>query len=126
MTSTRTFTTAAVVSAVTGRLICELDDCINVLSYMIGRPLWTHELSDAIREVRRHGVVPEWLTTLTDDGVDRTNWQAWRDGIVAEHGPTVTLSPMTYSALREASAFETAVRQFGKDRVIEVDGCPLY
>lgn len=119
MTTTRTFTTAAVVSAVTGRLLCELGDCIDVLSYMAGRPLWTHELPDAMREVRRHGVLPEWLTTLTDDGVDGTNWEAWRDRLVAAHGPTVTLSPLTFSVLGEQSPLDTAVKLFGEDRVIE-------
>lgn len=120
-TTGKTFQTEQAVSAITGRLVCDIGGVYEVLSYLLGRSLWTHELPGAMTEARKYADLPEWLATLSDDGVDGTNWQAWRDGLIAAHGPTVTLMPITYSALAEKSPIETAVEMFGADRVIAAE-----
>lgn len=114
----REFATEAVVSAITGRLICEIGAVYEVLSYLHGRSLYTHELPEAMRAALRCAALPAWLAALDHAHVTRDNWQAWRGALIAAHGPTVSLTPIKWSALAERSPIETAVEMFGEDRVI--------
>lgn len=43
----RSFPTVVVVSVVTGRLLCPIGDLYDVLSHLVGRPVFTHEIPEA-------------------------------------------------------------------------------
>ena len=97
-----------------------MDGVYEVLGFLLGRQLWTHELPQAIKEAIANADLPKWLTELDDSEVTPDNWREWLAGIVSVHGDTVTLHPVSWSALREKTPIETAAEVFGADRVIEV------
>lgn len=47
---TRSFSLAAVLTVTTGRLLCDIGQVYDVLGYMTGEPLMTHQLPRASRE----------------------------------------------------------------------------
>jgi hypothetical protein len=71
-----------------------------------------------------YATYPAWIDALDTSQVTPENWRAWIAGVVAEHGPTVTLTPMAWSALAEKSPIETAAEMFGEDRLIVAPAPP--
>ena len=50
MTETREFPIEVVVTAITEIMLCELGSVYDVLSFLVGRSVFTHEIPGAIRE----------------------------------------------------------------------------
>ena len=42
---TKAFSTAALASITTGRLLCPFSDMHEAIEYLMGHPVWTHELA---------------------------------------------------------------------------------
>lgn len=95
--ATRELPTEAVISTISGKLICDISQVYEVCEFMTGHPVWTHQLPDigrAVREVllKRQ---PELKAILLEaELINRTNWQEHRDRFIAKLGPTMTIEPM--------------------------------
>lgn len=122
MTEVRTFPTLAVVSAVHGVLLCPLGDVYNVLSFLVGRSVFTHELPEAGR-VSAPYVFAEHpaLAAVDVSGINPENWQAEAAKIESRLGATVELHPVGWNTLADKSPVETAIEMVGEDRVVVVN-----
>ena len=90
MTQSHTFQSHGVLSAATGILMGDIGAMYEVGTFLLGRPIFTHELAyygDGMREALAMCVkgIPSDVTT--------ENWQEARDTFIAWHGETITLPP---------------------------------
>lgn len=88
------FPTLGVVSSATGILVSDIGDVYDVLGYMLGDKLFTHQLPAGSRAAE--GALKEqhpWLDDLVPprDGGDLA---AWCEDIEATHGRTISLTPI--------------------------------
>jgi hypothetical protein len=93
VSETREFTTGAVISAATGKMCCDLDELYDILGWLVGESLMTHQLPGAATAVegdlkRQH----PWIAELDTDSVNRENVRAWYDGVVVVHGSRTTVA----------------------------------
>lgn len=84
------FATHGVLSAATGRLMGDIGDLYAVISHLIGRPAYTHELGFygdcAAAVLRQHH--PDLPASATQE-----NWQQVKADAIARFGETMTLAP---------------------------------
>lgn len=95
--TTRAFHLGDVLSVTTGRLLSPrlVDGLYDILNYLTGDDLMTHQLPRASTEAKPFLIQQHpWLAAITADEVTPTNWQAWLDEKVAKHGKTVTVAPI--------------------------------
>lgn len=97
MTETKEFPTSAVISAITGRLIGDIDGVYEVLTFMSGMPVWTHQLGRVSKEA--WPVVTAMHPALNAlaaeaEQVTPENWQEWRDLWLDRYGPTIAVPLM--------------------------------
>lgn len=66
-----------------------------LVAFMTGRPVFTHELPQASLACRRSLLAqhPE-LALIDDSGVDRDNWRAWLDVMAARFGEHVEVAAL--------------------------------
>lgn len=120
----RTFDTLDVISAVRGVLVSPrgMDAVYDVLGFLHGRSLWTHELPNAGRQAELAVTVAyPWIGTLDTDAVTTENWREWGSDVLRVHPPTVALVPLAASGFIGRSPIETAVEAFGEDRVVVIE-----
>lgn len=89
----REFSTAAIASISTGKLLCEFSKMHEAAEYLMGHPIWTHqfaskplwgEMQQAVLEQ-----LPRFPTAMS--GVTRENYQDHVAALEREHGATVTI-----------------------------------
>jgi len=93
--SERQFTTGQVLTALTGRLLCSVDDLYVVLNFLTGESLYTHQLPRAFLVcapfvAQQH---PE-LAALDWSGVNQQTFRAWLDEQEQRFGKTLALAPI--------------------------------
>ena len=95
----QTFTLGEVLTALTGRLLCDIDGLYRVLNFLTGESLYTHQLPRAGRAAAAYLAQqhPD-LAVLDWSGVDLENWRDWLREQVDRFGPTRELSPMPAGA----------------------------
>lgn len=106
------FPTHGVLSATTGRLMGDIGGLYEVGSYLLGRPIFTHELGYYCKPMaeRLAAAHPELPTHATKE-----NWQAVRDAFIAEHGETFALNPSLAGSLSDdENAISTLARMVAK------------
>lgn len=121
----RPFTLGAVLSAMTGKLLTDLGEVYEILSWLTGRSIYTHEIGAAMRE--SHDALTDAFPDLAAIDVSSVNPETWRDllaGWVEAHGPTRMVAPLGWNRLAEQSPIDTLVEMMGEDRVIVVDASP--
>jgi hypothetical protein len=99
-----------------------MDGVYDILGFMTGRSLWTHELPSA-RETCRPYLLEQhpWLTGIDESTVNRDTWRAWLDEQVVKYGAEHDVRPIGWNRLADQTPLETAVEMFGADRVISVE-----
>jgi len=125
MSPEREFRTAAVLSAVYGWLLCDIGEVYDVLSFLTGRSVFTHELPSAGKQAAPHvfAQLPA-IAGLELSHVTRENWREELAILEARFGPTLTLAPIGWNALADKSPLETLTEMVGEDRVIVVEVPP--
>lgn len=91
---TKTFPTAQVLSVVTGRLLGGIDGVYEILEWMTGGAIFTHQIPGVSDEatpaiLRLHPDLSEALKESTQ--VNRTNWSDWLGIWVDRYGPEITV-----------------------------------
>jgi hypothetical protein len=98
-----------------------IDGVYDILGYMTGDTLWTHQLPRASKEcapwlLRQH---PQ-LMDISSDGIGPDNWREWLDGLVATYGEELNVEPIPKDDHVHKHPAEEAVEMMGKDRVIVI------
>ena len=123
ITETRDFPLSGILGVTTGRLMGDIGELYEVLGFMTGGPVWTHELPAAARlaapEIARQH--PDLPTEADDIGVtDQATAYAYLASAIEKYGATRTLTPIP-DYTRTKSPVETAIDMMGENRVIEVE-----
>lgn len=102
MSETKTFGIGAVLSAVSGTLVCELDDLYGIFNHLTGESLMTHQLpramdeaSDTLRERFPDLAAvefPDWSDVPREDKRDVI--LAWVAGLAETYGATREVAPL--------------------------------
>lgn len=77
-TRSATFSTAQILSVATGVLVCPIEEVYDILNWMTGDNLFTHQLPRAARwaaPILR--LQMPWLNAVHADSVGPQNWQLW-------------------------------------------------
>lgn len=118
------FPTPDVLSTITGRLIGKIDGVYQVLSWMTGESVFTHQIPRIGREA-----VPvilaahAGLQSAIDEAeqVNPQNWQKWRDTWVDRYGPTIAVPKFTATTHERIDPLSEAAEHFRPDEMIVVD-----
>lgn len=125
MSETKPFPTADVLSAITGRLVSErhMDAIYEVLNFMTGESLFTHQLPRVGREAAKVLVAhqPDLAAAIEEaDQVNPQNWRGWAARWVKRYGPTISVPTMTADQHRRVDAIAEAVEMVGEEKVVVV------
>lgn len=120
--TTRPFTLGAVLSVTTGKLLCDIGEVYQILSWMTGRDIFTHEIPSANDQCQPALIeaFPE-LAAIDHSGVNPETWKAMLTDWVDTHGPTRDVSPLGWNRLKEQSPIDTLTEMVGRDRIIVVE-----
>jgi hypothetical protein len=114
------FETGVVLSITTGKLLCEMGRVYDILNYMTGDNLFTHQLPRVVQEckpilLQQH---PE-LATIDANEVNKDNWQECLASYVEQVGDLLEVLPIMDDNVHEAiDPIEEAVAMMGEDRVM--------
>lgn len=90
-----TFTLGAVLTVLSGKLLCDMDEVYRILNHMTGESLFTHQLPRAARvcEAALAQQHPD-LALLDWSGVTPESWRQWLAETVEMWGPTREVKPL--------------------------------
>lgn len=92
MSETREFSTEAIASLSSGMLMCRFSDMHDAAEYLMGHSIWTHHFADkALWQSMRDKILAQH-PTMPIDGITKENWEAKRDALLTDFGPTVTIT----------------------------------
>lgn len=95
---TKAFPTHDVLSTITGRLIGEIGGVYEMLNWMTGESVYTHQLPRIGREAQALLVSqrPELQQAVEEaEQVTRDNWRQWRAMWETRYGPTIAVPKFT-------------------------------
>lgn len=98
MSETKAFPTPAVLSTVTGVLICEIGGVYEVLNWMTGESVYTHQLPRISREAEPVILAahPQLRAAIDEaEQVTPENYAGWRDRWVERYGADLAVPKMT-------------------------------
>lgn len=98
MAETKGFPTSIVLSVVTGRLLCDIGGVYEVLGWMTGEQVFTHQIPRIDREATP--VILALHPSLSDavaeaHQVNPDNWREWLATWVARYGESLAVPKMT-------------------------------
>jgi hypothetical protein len=95
MAETRDFPTEVIASLSSGVMVTEggFPKIHEAAEFLMGHPIWTHHFADKTLWAEMQRTVLEQCPGMPTDltGIDKTNWQAKRDELIKEFGPTVRI-----------------------------------
>ena len=119
----KTFKTAEVVTACTGMMLCNsIGSVYDVLNFLTGESLFTHQLGRAMRELRPEFCrqVPALEAYGDLPNVNTDNWQQALQDIVDELGEEITLTKPEYTDYQTRDMLDELVDMVGPEKVIAV------
>ena len=123
MTETREFSTAGVLSTITGTLISPIGDVYEVLNWMTGESCFTHQLPRIAREARPVLVAMyPMLQQAIEEAVLITpeNYTEWRDRWIDRYGPTIAVPKFTIETHERIDPISELAERFPPDRIVVV------
>jgi hypothetical protein len=128
MSETKEFSTAAVLSAITGVLVCEFGDVHQVAEFMAGGPVWTHQLPRVSLEAqsvmeRRDPRITEAVRESAD--ITPENYLTYRDMWVDRFGPMMTVPRMNAGQHESIDPLSELAEKVHPDRIIAVVTDPI-
>lgn len=117
----RDFPTNEVLSVVTGRLMGDIGGVYNVLNYMTGENLFTHQLPRVGR-----GAVPVILESHPElkqaveeaEQVTTENWGEWRATWEGRYGATIGVPRMTIGEHERIDPLSEAAEMIHPDKIV--------
>lgn len=123
MAETRDFSTAAVISAMTGILVCPMGDMHELLQWMADEPVWTHQLPRVSREAATIILAnhPQLAPVATEaEGVTPDNWMVWRDTWCRRYGETIAVPKLTASTHERIDPLSELAESVHPDRIVQL------
>lgn len=109
-------TCGELISVGTGQLCCSLDRFYQLLNYLTGDTIFTHQIPRAFRacEPWVRSQYP-WLRTVDTSLCNGQNWQQFVASIAAEHGNEFELAPLPAGRWKSVCPVQEA-EELMKDR----------
>ena len=122
-TAEKEFASCDVLSTVTGVLISKIDGVYQVLSWMTGESVYTHQIPRISREatpvvVARHPHLQQAIDEA--EQVDRTNWQQWRQTWEDRYGPTIAVPKFTADSHESIDPISELAEKVHPDKIITI------
>ena len=123
-TETKVFPTPAVMSTVTGVLISDIGGVYEVLNWMTGESVFTHQIPRISREA-----VPVLLETLPAlqqaiaeaEQITPENYEHWRDLWIDRYGPEIAVPKMTSGQHERIDPLSELAQHVHPDRIVVLD-----
>jgi hypothetical protein len=122
-TKTKDFPTADVMSTVTGRLMGKIDGVYQVLNWMTGESVFTHQLPRISREA-----VPVMLARMPElqsaideaEEVTGDNYLGWLARWTERYGATIAVPKMNHTQHERIDPMSEAAQHFSPDQIAVV------
>lgn len=117
------FLTQDVLSVATGRLLGDVGGLYKVISYLLGRDAFTHELAVYGRQAAKalKAALPELPNEDDAEHVTAENWRSFRDEWVSRFGKELLLPDSLRECLADdKTALETARELIPNDKIIVI------
>ena len=119
--NTREFSLGAVLSVTTGCLMCKMEDVYEILNWMTGDSLFTHQLPRAADECRAPLLEQHpQLKDIDTKDITRDNVIQRLAELQGQYGATLAVAPLAEGGHRYIDPVTEAMEMFGSDRVIPV------
>lgn len=120
---TKEFATCDVLSTVTGTLIGKIDGVYEVLNWMTGESVYTHQIPRISREavpvlVARHPALHQAIDEAAQ--VNRENWQQWRQTWEDRYGPTIAVPKFNAGAHERIDPLSELAEKVHPDKIITI------
>lgn len=120
----RKFATADIVSAATG-IMCSrsMDDIYQIMNYLTGDNLFTHQLPRALRVCKEHVKKQcPWVDTLDPTAITVDNYEQWRRAADLKVGAEHELQPLPPGVWESKDPIQE-LKDMGasEDRIIQVE-----
>ena len=120
---TKELPTTAVLSVVTGRLMGDIGGVYEVLNWMTGESLFTHQLPRVSREATPVilAAIPALQKAVDEaEQVNTENWQEWRDAWVTRYGATLAVPKLGADQHERIDALSELAEAVHPDKIITV------
>jgi len=121
--TTKEFATADVLSTVTGRLMGQMSGIYEVLNWMTGESVFTHQLPRISKEARPVLVAAHPLLQQAIDEAEQVtqeNWQTWRQTWEDRYGPTIAVPKFNADTHERIDPMSETAEIFHPDKIIAV------
>lgn len=122
---TKDFSTADVLSTVTGRLVGKIDGVYAVCNWMTGESVFTHQLPRISREAQAVMLAhrPDLAQAVAEaEQVDTTNWRTWLTEWISRYGTTIAVPKMTADQHERIDPLSELAEKVHPDNIIVVGG----
>lgn len=122
-TKSKEFATVDVLSTVTGVLIGKIDGVYEVLNWMTGESVFTHQLPRISREAQPVVLAMHPALQQAVDEAERVsteNWEAWRDTWLDRYGPTIAVPKMNHHEHERIDPMSEAAEHFSPEQIVVV------
>lgn len=123
MSETKQFPTEDVLSTITGRLIGKIEGVYQVLNWMTGESVFTHQLPRISREATPVVVAmyPHLQAAIDEaEQVNPDNWEAFRNLWLDRYGPVIAVPQFTTDTHERIDPMSEAAEHFRPDQIIVV------
>jgi hypothetical protein len=125
--TTKDFPTAAVLSTITGRLVCEdgIGGVYEVLNWMTGEDVYTHQIPRISKEAAAALIAAQPALSKAIEEADRVtpdNWREWLAVWTERYGETIACPRMTVDQHERIDPLSEAAEKFHPDRIIIAKG----
>jgi hypothetical protein len=115
----RVFDLGTVLSITTSRLLTEIGNVYEILDYMTGESLMTHQLPRVTREcapiiLKQH---PQ-LAEVDASKVDTNNWREFLDAQIIKYGVSLPITPVGLFEHKYIDPIQEAIDMVGEEKVI--------
>lgn len=121
---TRTFPIASVLSTVTGVLVSPIGGVYEVLNWMTGESVFTHQIPRISREAQPVIVAmhPQLQQAIDESKqVTADNWQSWLTTWTDRYGPEIAVPKMTADQHERIDPMSELAEKVHPDKIVAVE-----
>lgn len=121
--TTKEFSTRDVLSTITGMLMGDIGGVYEVLNWMTGESVYTHQIPRISREAQPVilALHPELASTIAEaEQVTPENYLTWRETWEKRHGLTITVPKMTIAAHERIDPLSELAEKVSPEKIVLV------
>lgn len=125
MSAERMFDLGDIISVTTGILASprHMDGIYDILGFLHGCALWTHQLPRASRDAKPFVLEQHpQLASISSEGIGPSNYMAWMESLYAQYGRELPLVPIPHGKELQRNPLTELAEMVSPDRIIAVDG----